>query len=84
MLMGNVRATIGKPMRKVVVAMIILGLTVPAYAQGMGGKRHRGSAVKSEQRKPKADEKASKAALDKLPDKKFDPWGTVREMPQPK
>jgi hypothetical protein len=71
-------------MRKLVVALIILGLTVPAYAQGMGGKRHRGSVAKSEQRKPKADEKASKAALDKLPDKKFDPWGTVRETPQPK
>jgi hypothetical protein len=50
----------------------------------MGGKKHRGNSQKAEQRKPQVDEKASKAALDKLPDKKFDPWGTVRETPQPK
>jgi hypothetical protein len=72
-------------MRRFIVFMIILGLAVPASAQGRGGgKKHRGDTQKSEPRKPKVDEKASKAALDKLPDKKFDPWGTVRETPQPK
>jgi len=72
-------------MRKFIVAMIILGLAVPALAQGrVGGKKHRGDTAKSEQRKPQVDEKAAKAALDKLPDKKFDPWQTIRETPQPR
>ena len=83
--MGDHRATRrASRMRKFLVVMIILGLAVPASAQGMGGKKHRGNSQKAEQRKPQVDEKASKAALDKLPDKKFDPWGTVRETPQPK
>ena len=72
-------------MRKFLVAMIVLGLAVPALAQGRGGgKKHRGDTEKSQQRKPRVDEKASKAALDRLPDKKFDPWQTMREAPQPK
>jgi hypothetical protein len=72
-------------MRKFIVVIIVLGLAVPASAQGRGGgKKHRGDAEKSEQRKPKVDEKASQSALDRLPDKKFDPWQTVRETPQPK
>jgi hypothetical protein len=69
-------------MRKFIVVMIILGLAVPAAAQGMsGGKRHRGNPEKSAQQKPKADEKAYQSALDKVPDKKFDPWQTVRGPP---
>jgi hypothetical protein len=71
-------------MRKFILVMIVFGLAMPASAQGMGGKKHRGNAAKSEQRKPQVDEKAAKAALDKLPDKKFDPWQTMREAPQPK
>jgi hypothetical protein len=72
-------------MRKFLLAMIIVGLAAPASAQGMpGGKRQRESSEKTEQRKPKVDEKAYKSALDKLPDKKFDPWQTVREPPPPK
>jgi hypothetical protein len=72
-------------MRSFIAALIIVGLAVPAAAQGMpGGNRHRGKAEKSEQRKPKVDEKAYQSAIDKLPDQKFDPWRTVRETPQPK
>jgi hypothetical protein len=73
-------------MRSFMVALLMVGLAVPAAAQGMPGsdKRHRGNAEKSEQRKPKVDEKAYQSALDKLPDQKFDPWRTVRETPQPK
>ena len=72
-------------MRKFIVVMIILGLAAPASAQGRGGgKKNRGDTEKSEQRRPKADEKAAQSALDKLPDKKFDPWQTVREPPAPK
>lgn len=85
--MGGLRATRwGSGMRSFIVALIIVGLAVPAAAQGMpgGDKRHRGNAEKKEQRKPKVDEKAYQSAIDKLPDQKFDPWRTVRETPQPK
>jgi hypothetical protein len=73
-------------MRSFMVALLVAGLAVPAAAQGMPGsdKRHRGTVEKSEQPKPKVDEKAYQSALDKLPDQKFDPWRTVRETPQPK
>jgi hypothetical protein len=73
-------------MRSLVAALLVAGLAVPAAAQGMPGsdKRHRGIAEKSEQRKPKVDEKAYQSALDKLPDQKFDPWRTLRETPPPK
>jgi hypothetical protein len=71
-------------MRSFFVAMIILALAVPAAAQSRGGGKHQGSREKSEPRKPKVDEKAAQSALDKLPDKKFDPWQTVREPPAPK
>jgi hypothetical protein len=72
-------------MRSFIVVMIILALGMPALAQGRGGgKRDHGNREKSEQRRPKVDEKAYKSALDKLPDKKFDPWQTVREPPPPK
>ena len=45
-----------------------------------GGKRHRGDDGKSEQKKPQVDEKAYKAALDKIPEpkEKYDPWGAAR------
>ena len=57
-------------------------LTAPAYAQmrGKGGK-HSGSEQQTAEQKRKAAEaeKAYKAALDKIPDKKkSDPWGNVR------
>ena len=82
-------------MRAFIAAMIIALLTVPSYAQGMGGpgadgqgmsggKGRHGHAQNSEQPKKKSDDKAYKSALDRLPDKKFDPWQNVRETPQPK
>lgn len=76
-------------MRNFLFALIFAALTVPAYAQGMsggmpGGKGRHGQQQRTEQPKRKADEKDYKSALDKLPDKKFDPWQGVREQPQPK
>ena len=80
-------------MKSILVAAIIAGMMVPACAQGMsggmggglpGGRGHHGLKQKSEQPKRKVDEKAYKSALDKLPDKKFDPWQGVREQPQAK
>ena len=67
----------------IVLATIVV-LTAPAYSQGRGkGGRHAGSQQQTEEQKKKAAEakKADddyKAALDKIPDKKYDPWGNVR------
>jgi hypothetical protein len=67
-------------MKPLLAMLIIVLLTVPSFAQGMGGgKRHRGGDQKSEQPKKKPDDKAYKAALDRLPDRPYDPWHTVRD-----
>ena len=67
-------------MKTFAVAVMILGLAaIPANAQ-MGGKRHHGDDNKSEQKKPKVDETAYKAALERIPEpkEKYDPWGVAR------
>jgi hypothetical protein len=75
-------------MRAIVVAIAIALLTVPSFGQGMGGGKgsggHAGPPEKKEvvdPEKKKADEKAFKDAVDRIPvsDKKFDPWGSVRQ-----
>jgi ABC-type cobalt transport system substrate-binding protein len=66
-------------MKSVAIAAAILALlALPAQAQ-MGGK-HRGGDTKSEQKKPQVDEKAYKAALERIPEpkEKYDPWGVAR------
>jgi hypothetical protein len=62
----------------VAVAMLAL-IALPAYAQ-VNGKRHQGDEKKTEQKKPEVDEKAYKAALERIPDskEKYDPWGMAR------
>jgi hypothetical protein len=62
----------------VVVAMLAL-IAVPAHAQ-MAGKRHQGDDKKADQKKPEVDEKAYKAALERIPEpkEKYDPWGVAR------
>jgi aspartate-semialdehyde dehydrogenase len=69
------------PMKALVAAMLLAALTVPAYSQAMsgGGKRH-GAAHQqgTKPQAPKVDEKAYRAALDRLPDKQFDPWQSMR------
>jgi hypothetical protein len=80
---------LGTLMRTVVIALAsIVALasiaisTAPAYAQMRGkGGRHSGSEQQTAEQKQKAAEaeKAYKAALDRIPDKKkSDPWGNVR------
>jgi hypothetical protein len=68
-------------MRGVAITAAILALLVlPAQAQ-MGGRRHGGdNRAKSDQKKPQVDEKAYKAALERIPDpkEKYDPWGVAR------
>jgi hypothetical protein len=72
-------------MRAFLIALIITLLTLPAYAQRMGGggkgKRDSGSQATSDEQKKKAaqQEKDYKAALDRIPDKKpADPWANMR------
>jgi hypothetical protein len=67
-------------MRIFTVAAVILALVaMPAHAQ-MGGKRHHGDDKAADQKKPKADEAAYKAALERIPEpkEKYDPWGVAR------
>ena len=71
-------------MKSLVVAAVTAALlSGPAYAQakmGGGGKGHRDD-QKTDQQKKKPDEKtekAYKAALDRLPDQKYDPWRGMR------
>jgi hypothetical protein len=74
-------------MRYLIAALLIAGIALAAHAQGMSGGGHPGHTGlerKAEPPKRKVDEKAYKSALDNLPDKKFDPWGAVREAPKPK
>lgn len=61
-------------------AAAMLLLTAPAYAQMGGGKHHRDGDQKGAAQKPKVDEKAYKAALERIPDpkEKYDPWGVAR------
>jgi hypothetical protein len=68
-------------MRTFTVAAVILALVaIPAHAQ-MGGKRSRGDDdKKTDQKKPKVDDAAYKAALERIPEpkEKYDPWGVAR------
>jgi hypothetical protein len=62
----------------IVAAAIISLLTLPAYAQSHGKKG--GAGGSPAENRPKVDEKAYKAALDRIPTPKkgYDPWGQVR------
>lgn len=62
----------------VAVAMLAL-IAVPAQAQ-MGGRRPQGDEKKADQKKPEVDEKAYKAALERIPEakEKYDPWSITK------
>jgi len=67
-------------MKTFTVAVALLALiAVPAQAQ-VNGKRHQGDERKAEPKKPAIDEKAYKAALERIPEpkEKYDPWGVAR------
>jgi hypothetical protein len=67
-------------MKTLTVAVALLALIVmPAHAQ-MGGKRHQGDDKKDAAPAKKIDEKAYKAALERIPEPKdkYDPWGVAR------
>jgi hypothetical protein len=62
----------------VAAAMLVL-IAAPAHAQ-VNAKRHQGDEKKTEQKKPQVDDKAYKAALERIPEpkEKYDPWGVAR------
>ena len=62
----------------VVAVAAVLASTFMASAQGFG--RGRGNSGPPVESRPKVDEKAYKAALDRIPvpDEKYDPWGGAR------
>jgi hypothetical protein len=63
------------------VATIIAALAVPAFAQedtAGSNKHHRAPKKTTEQPRIQADDKDYKSALDRLPQQKYDPWGTAR------
>ena len=63
----------------IVAAATLALIAMPAHAQ-MGGKRHQGDEKKADQKKPEVDDKAYKAALERIPEpkEKYDPWGVAR------
>jgi hypothetical protein len=69
-------------MKTFTVAVAILALiAMPAHAQMGGGKRNRGGDdKKTDQKKSQVDDKAYKAALERIPEpkEKYDPWGVAR------
>jgi hypothetical protein len=69
-------------MRAFLAALMIVSMTAAASAQATQGIVDRGKrATESgpqEAPKKRANEKDYKSSLDRLPDKKFDPWGSVR------
>ena len=66
-------------MKSFTIAAVMLALVaVPAQAQK--GKRPQGDEKKTEEKKTQIDEKAYKAAPERIPEpkEKYDPWGVAR------
>ena len=66
-------------MRTIFAVGLAVLIAVPAHAQ-MAGKRPRGEDTKKTEQKPQVDDKAYKAALERIPEpkEKYDPWGVAR------
>jgi hypothetical protein len=63
-----------------VAAATLILMAMPAHAQmGGGGKHHSGDQKQADPPK-RIDEKAYKAALEKIPEpkEKYDPWGVTK------
>ena len=68
-------------MRILVIAAAVLALTAAsAQAQMGGGRRQPREGSQKADTKPKVDEKAYKAALERIPEpkEKYDPWSGAR------
>ena len=67
-----------------IVATVLALMIVPAHAQM--GKRNKGDdSKKDDSATKKVDEKAYKAALERIPDpkEKYDPWGVTKPAVDP-
>ena len=71
--------TIGVLMAATLVAL----MAVPVQAQMGGRGKNTSSLRRPDEKKPVVDEKAYKAALDRIPEpkEKYDPWGMARPQP---
>jgi hypothetical protein len=47
-------------------------------AKGSGGKHRNAAGAKTQEQKPKVDDKEYRSAIDRLPDQTFDPWKNAR------
>jgi len=68
-------------MRTFTIAVVALALVaMPAQAQMGGGKRRSGDDQKQTDKKPAVDDKAYKAALERIPEpkEKYDPWSITK------
>jgi hypothetical protein len=68
-----------QPMIRAILAALVLGMMMFALATGPGVSQKMKD-MKKEQSAPKKkeDDKDYKAAVDRLPDQKFDPWRNMR------
>jgi len=66
-------------MRVFTIAAVMLAL-LAAPAQAQGHRSRGGDDKKSDQKKPQVDDKAYKAALERIPEpkEKYDPWGITK------
>ena len=66
-----------KSFRAAVAVATMALLAMPAHAQT---NRPKEDAKKTEEKRPEVDEKAYKAALERIPEskEKYDPWGVAR------
>jgi len=68
-------------MKTITIAAVILSmLAVPAHAQGK--RPHGGDEKKAKDDGPKVDDKAYKAALERIPEpkEKYDPWAVTKPV----
>ena len=69
-------------MRIVLILLITAAFVLPAQAQRMKGKRggdpNQAQSADAKKKKAGQEEKAAKSALERLPDKPYDPWKTMR------
>jgi hypothetical protein len=80
---GTTTGSAETPMRIVLMALWIALLAMPAQAQRAHGGRHKSDAAAApsadtKKKKANAEERAAKAAIEKLPDRPYDPWGKMR------
>jgi hypothetical protein len=68
--------------KRIAIAVIMVALAAPAFGQDMAGSnKHHGAknrTQKTDTPKVQANDKDYKSALDRLPQQKYDPWGTAR------